>query len=245
MEPDATPQLENLLSDLPLHRPPKSMDERMSSLFNEHRPDDAPLPVETKAAAETPPRVSEPAPAGPEPTPASAPPPPATPEATRPSKPLKLRKLASPARPHQDEPRPAVIGVVEVTAAAIAMAACLAIGLIAYFVVLPGSSKAPESLVEAEPVTAEPVTAEPVTAEPGEGAANHEPDTTRFEPVVLAQSWADVDDAGIVQVDTGLWARSLTYSQIDHVEMVDDDRQITIQWTLPREEVVYIPIGYD
>lgn len=110
-----------------------------------------------------------------------------------------------------------------------AAAACLAVGVIFWFVAWPPQPAAPPL---------------PVRVSSKDAPAPALDAALAFEPVRIEQTWSDVQPDGVVVVD-GDPLRRYRRQIYQRVQLIDDERNIRIEYMVPRSDVVVVPVRYD
>ena len=71
-----------------------------------------------------------------------------------------------------------------------------------------------------------------------------EVDALPFNPVRIEQVWSDVQPEGVILVD-GDPLRRYHRQTFEHVQLIDDARNIRIEFTVPHRDVIVTPVRYD
>jgi hypothetical protein len=85
------------------------------------------------------------------------------------------------------------------------------------------------------------------TGTPGskDQASNSNVALANFNPVRFEQMYTNVQPDGIVFVDDETPMRRFRRQHVEHVQLVDEKQNIRIEITLPQNDVIVTPIGYD
>lgn len=116
---------------------------------------------------------------------------------------------------------------------ALATAACAALAAVMWFG--PGTP-------------AERTTPGPTVAGPSDDSSRDKNTTVTnvadFNPVRIEQVWTGVQPEGVVFIDDTP-VRRYRQQTIEHVQLVDEEKNIRIEITVPREDVIVTPVDYD
>lgn len=76
--------------------------------------------------------------------------------------------------------------------------------------------------------------------------ARHEvqPVAGRFNPVRIEETWSNVEPDGVLVVD-GDPLRRYQREILEHVQLFDEKNNIRIEYTVPRREMIVMPVKYD
>jgi hypothetical protein len=65
------------------------------------------------------------------------------------------------------------------------------------------------------------------------------------EPIRIEQVWSAVEPRGVVMIDDQTPARGFVRRTVNRVQVIDEKQNIRVEYTIPREDYVYVPVGYD
>ncbi len=66
-----------------------------------------------------------------------------------------------------------------------------------------------------------------------------------FDPVRIEHVYSDVEPEGVVFVDDDTPVQRYRRQTVEHVQLIDDKRNIRIELTVPQEDVIVMPVNYD
>jgi len=112
---------------------------------------------------------------------------------------------------------------------AAALAACAGIAVTVWYVM-------------SRNIATTPVKPNVVVKAPDKGANPATP--LDFDPVRIEQVWSQVEPEGVIMVD-GDAMRRFHRQMVEHVQLIDDARNIRIEYTVPHNDVIVMPVRYD
>lgn len=66
-----------------------------------------------------------------------------------------------------------------------------------------------------------------------------------FDPVRIEHVYSDIEPEGVVYVDNDTPVQRFRRQTVEHVQLIDDKRNIRIEMTVPKEDVIIMPVSYD
>jgi hypothetical protein len=66
-----------------------------------------------------------------------------------------------------------------------------------------------------------------------------------FNPVRIEEVWSRVAPDGVVTFDAGSPVRRYRQRTLQHVQLIDEDRNIRIEYTVPRDDLLVTPVRFD
>lgn len=69
--------------------------------------------------------------------------------------------------------------------------------------------------------------------------------TVDFDPVRIEHVYSDVEPEGVVFVDDNTPMQRYRRQTVEHVQLIDAERDIRIELTVPKEDLIVMPVSYD
>jgi len=66
-----------------------------------------------------------------------------------------------------------------------------------------------------------------------------------FDPVRIEHTWSTVEPQGLIMVDDQTPAAGFVERRVDHVQLIDEQNNVRMEFTVPRQDVVIIPVEYE
>ncbi len=70
-------------------------------------------------------------------------------------------------------------------------------------------------------------------------------DTLDFKPVRIEQVWSQIQPGDVITLDDNTPLRRFQRQTVEHVQLIDDKKNIRIEYTRPRQDTIVMPVRYD
>ena len=66
-----------------------------------------------------------------------------------------------------------------------------------------------------------------------------------FDPVRIEHTWSAVEPQGLIMVDDQTPAAGFVERRVEHVQLIDEKNNVRMEFTVPRQDVIVIPVEYE
>ena len=129
-------------------------------------------------------------------------------------------------------------------AVATAVAVAVAASLLVVFLWNPGGGPDGTAETAQKPEAVEPVAAPPDPIPPAP-PPEPIPDAEPSQPVTIEQLWSAPSAGEVVIRDDGALMQRVHHQVVRHVRWIDEKNRIHIEWNIPSEQEVLVPLEYN